>query len=131
MNKTEIDRLLHRWRAWLFRTLANALFDAYRPELHYMRGPRSKVARQASGRAVTTMVRESHLLGQCTLLGELIDETCTRYFYRRRFGDTSALVDKRSPTIHVVPCKTCPDYSSSSADWLKFKPAVRRWAEEW
>ena len=42
MNKTEIDRLLHRCRAWLFRTLANVLFDPYRPELHYMRGPGPK-----------------------------------------------------------------------------------------
>jgi hypothetical protein len=43
MNKTEIDRLLHRCQAWiLFRTLANALFDPYRPELHYMRGPGPK-----------------------------------------------------------------------------------------
>ena len=42
VNKTEIDRLLHRCRAWLFRTLANGLFDAYRPELHYMRGPGPK-----------------------------------------------------------------------------------------
>jgi hypothetical protein len=38
VNKTEI----HRWRAWLFRHLANALFHAYRPELHYMRGPGPK-----------------------------------------------------------------------------------------
>jgi len=36
VNKTEIDRLLHRCRA-----LANA-FDGYRPELHYMRGPGPK-----------------------------------------------------------------------------------------
>ena len=42
MNKIGIDRLLHRWRAWLFRTLANTLFDAYQPELHYMRGPGPK-----------------------------------------------------------------------------------------
>ena len=42
VNKIEIDRLLHRCRAWLFRTLANAMFDAYRPELHYMRGPGPK-----------------------------------------------------------------------------------------
>ena len=28
--------------AGLFRTLANALFDPYRPELHYMRGPGPK-----------------------------------------------------------------------------------------
>jgi hypothetical protein len=42
--------LIHRRRAWsaaadiagLFRTLANALFDPYRPELHYMRGPGPK-----------------------------------------------------------------------------------------
>ena len=41
---------IHRRRAWratadiagLFRTLANALFDPYRPELHYMRGPGPK-----------------------------------------------------------------------------------------
>ena len=39
MNKTEIDRLLHRCGARSFRTLANGLFDVYRPELHYMRGP--------------------------------------------------------------------------------------------
>ena len=39
---SEIDRVLHRCRAWLFRTLANALFDPYRPELHYMRGPGPK-----------------------------------------------------------------------------------------
>ncbi len=80
---------------------------------------------------MTTMVRESHPLGRCTLLGDLIDETCTRYVYRRRFGDTLAFVDKRSPTIHVIPCKTCPDYSSTSADWLKFNPTVGRDAAEW
>ena len=37
---SEIDRLLHLCRA--FRTLANALFTPYRPELHYMRGPGPK-----------------------------------------------------------------------------------------
>ena len=85
------------------------------------------MARQVSARAVTAMARKSHPLGQCTLLGELMDETHTRYCYRRR-------VDKRSPTIHLVPFKACPDYSSSPADWLKFKnlaaPAVRREAED-
>ena len=39
---SEIDQLLHRCRAWLFRVLANALFTPYRPELHYMRGPGPK-----------------------------------------------------------------------------------------
>ena len=43
MNKAEIDRLIHRCRAWtLFHTLANVLFDPYRQELHYMRGPGPK-----------------------------------------------------------------------------------------
>ena len=55
---SEIDQLLHRCRAWLFRTLANPLFDPYRPELHYMRGPGPKW--RAKYR---------------TLLGELMDET--------------------------------------------------------
>ena len=109
MNKTEIGRLLHRCRAWLFRILANAVFDAYRPELYYMRGPGPKWRAKHRAPPVAAMVRESHPHGQCTLLGELIDETCTGYFYRRRFGDTLAVVDKRSPIIHVVPCKTCPD----------------------
>ena len=40
--KYEIDRLLRDCGTWLLRTLANALFDAYRPELHYMRGPGPK-----------------------------------------------------------------------------------------
>ena len=42
MNKTEIDRLLHRCRAWILFRLTNALFYPYRPELHYMRGPGPK-----------------------------------------------------------------------------------------
>jgi hypothetical protein len=37
-------------------------------------------------------------IGRCSLLGELIDETETRYFYRRRFGHALAsFVDKRRP----------------------------------
>ena len=54
-------------------------------------------------------------IGRCSLLGELIDETETRYFYRRRFGHALAsFVDKRSPVVHIVPCKACPDYSSQA-----------------
>ena len=51
-------------------------------------------------------------IGRCSLLGELIDETETRYFYRRRRGNALAFVEKRSPVIHLEPCKSCPDYSS-------------------
>ena len=102
MNKTNIARLIHRCRACsLFRTLANALFDPYRPELHYMRGPGPKW-RAKHRPAVTTMIRKSHPIGQCTLSGELIEDTAIRYDYRRRFGDALDFVDKRSPTIHSV-----------------------------
>jgi hypothetical protein len=60
---------------------------------------------------MTTIVRTLGI-GRCSLLGELVDETETRYFYRRNFGNALAFVEKRSPVIHVVPCKACPDYSS-------------------
>ena len=59
---------------------------------------------------MTTIVRTLGI-GRCTLLGELIHETETRYFYLRRCGKL-AFVEKRSPVIHLEPCKSCPDYSS-------------------
>ena len=55
-----------------------------------------------------TSVRESSRLGACQMLGELVGETTTRYVYRRR--NVTAFVDKRSPSIHIAPCKTCADY---------------------
>ena len=38
-------------------------------------------------------------IGRCSLLGELIDETEIRYFYRRRSGYVLAFVEKQSPVI--------------------------------
>ena len=66
-------------------------------------------------RGMTTIVRTLGV-GLCSLLGELVDETETRYFYRRRSGNELAFVTKRSPAIHVVPCKACPDYSSPAEE---------------
>jgi hypothetical protein len=38
-----VRKHIHCRRAWaLLRNLASALFDSYRPELHYMRGPGPK-----------------------------------------------------------------------------------------
>jgi hypothetical protein len=54
-------------------------------------------------------------IGRCSLLGELIDETETRYFYRRRGGHALAFVEKRSPVIHLVPCKAMPGLLASSS----------------
>ena len=55
-----------------------------------------------------TSVREGSRLGACQMLGELVGETATRYIYRRR--SMTAFVNKRSPSIHIAPCKTCADY---------------------
>ena len=73
-------------------------------------------------------------IGRCSLLGELIDETEIRYFYRRRCGHVLAFVEKQSPVIHLEPCRSCPDYSSPTerVPWFSLvKIAVRpvmRWA---
>jgi hypothetical protein len=53
-------------------------------------------------------VREGSRLGACNVLGELIGETAYRYIYRNRH--VTAFVDKRSPSVHVEPCKVCVDY---------------------
>jgi hypothetical protein len=55
-----------------------------------------------------THVRENLRFGPCNVLGELIDETDTRYVYRNRAG--TAFVSKNSPSIHIAPCKVCADY---------------------
>ena len=52
------------------------------------------------------VVREASHLGPCHLLGALVGETSCRYFYRQG----TAFVDKRSPSIHLHPCKACPDF---------------------
>ena len=54
------------------------------------------------------VVREASHLGPCHLLGALVGETSCRYFYRVRQG--TAFDDKRSPSIHLHPCKACPDF---------------------
>jgi hypothetical protein len=53
------------------------------------------------------IVREASRLGACSVLGELVRETSTRYIYRPRSGASEAFVDKRRPGIHVEPCSAC------------------------
>ena len=57
-----------------------------------------------------TQVRESSRFSACHLLGELVGETDTRYFYRRRHSSQTAFVEKHSPFVHIAPCEACPDY---------------------
>jgi hypothetical protein len=54
-----------------------------------------------------TSVREGSHIGPCNVLGDLVGKTATRYIYRRR--DVTAFVNKRSPAIHIGPCKACAD----------------------
>jgi hypothetical protein len=56
------------------------------------------------------VVREASQFGPCNLLGELVHETATRFFYRPRSDGPIAFVNKRSPLIHVNACRTCSDY---------------------
>jgi hypothetical protein len=46
---------------------------------------------------MTTKVREGSRFGACTVLGELICETTTRYVYRRTRGDETFFVSKTLP----------------------------------
>jgi hypothetical protein len=77
-------------------------------------------------RGMPTIVRQSFHLGQCSLLGELIEDTATRYYYRRRLGDELAFVEKRSPTIHLVPCKACPDWGANADSICRWRVRERK-----
>jgi len=54
------------------------------------------------------IVRESSRFGPCNILGPLVDEAPTRYFYQRRPGGSVAFA-MRSPRIHLLPCCNCPE----------------------
>jgi hypothetical protein len=43
----------------------------------------------------------------CNVLGDLVGETPTLYIYGLSRG-ARAFVSKRSPAIHIEPCKACP-----------------------
>jgi hypothetical protein len=53
------------------------------------------------------IVRESSRFGPCNILGPLVDEAPTRYFYQRHPSGRVAFA-MRSPRIHLVPCRNCP-----------------------
>ena len=62
---------------------------------------------------MTTIVRKSYPGSRCYLLGELIQDTASRYYYRRDLGVKLAFVVGKSPSIHVMPCPACPDWLAS------------------
>ena len=50
------------------------------------------------------IVRKSYPGGLCYLLGELIQDTASRY-YRRHLGAKLAFVAGKLPSIHILPCR--------------------------
>jgi hypothetical protein len=62
---------------------------------------------------VTPIVRKSYPGRRCYLLGELIQDTASRYYYRRRLGAKLAFVVCKSTEIHIIPCPACPDWLAS------------------
>lgn len=60
------------------------------------------------------IVRESSShSGPCNILGPLVEETPTRYFYQRRPGGIVGFASKRSAKVHLEPCRNCPDHPAS------------------
>ena len=49
---------------------------------------------------MTTILRKYHSVARCTLLGEMIEDTATRYYYRQRVNDELTFVEK-SPAIRL------------------------------
>ena len=72
-----------------------------------------KVTRLRGGarrlRGMITILRKYHSVARCTLLGEMIEDTAHRYYYRPHVGGELTFVDK-SPAIHIAPCPACPDW---------------------
>jgi hypothetical protein len=58
---------------------------------------------------MTTILRKYHSVARCALLGELIEDTAIRYYYRLLSSDELTFVEK-SPAIHLTPCPACPDW---------------------
>jgi hypothetical protein len=61
-------------------------------------------------RGMTTILRKYHSVARCTLLGEMVEDTAHRYYYRPHVGGELTFVDKESPAIHLSPCPACPDW---------------------
>jgi hypothetical protein len=59
---------------------------------------------------MTTILRKYHSVARCTLLGEMIEDTAHRYYYRPHVGGELTFADKESPAIHLTPCPACPDW---------------------
>jgi hypothetical protein len=69
-----------------------------------------------------SLLREASGSRTCAVLGTLVSETPTRYIYRRRPDGPIAFAYKRSPGLHIEPCKSCPDHPESRYGHLRGRP---------
>jgi hypothetical protein len=77
---------------------------------------------------MSVLVREASGFGPCAVLGPLVSETPSRYIYRRRADGPTAFAYKRSPALHIEPCKSCPDHPASRYGYLlRETPSSNRW----
>ena len=60
---------------------------------------------------MSALVREASPRGPCNMLGPLVHETKTRFVDRPHPGQIAFA--RRSPRIHLEPCKCCPDHPVS------------------
>jgi len=49
---------------------------------------------------MTTILRKYHSVARCTLLGEMIEDTAHRYYYRPHLGAELTFVDKGAHAFH-------------------------------
>ena len=71
-------------------------------------------------------VRETSPLGPCNVLGPLVRETKTRFVYCPHPGQIAFA--RRSPRIHLEPCKGCPDHPASRyGHLLRAAPTIEAW----
>jgi len=52
---------------------------------------------------MTTILRKYHSVARCTLLGEMIEDTAHRYYYRPHVGGELTFADKESHAVPGVP----------------------------
>jgi hypothetical protein len=51
---------------------------------------------------MTTVLRKYHSVARCTLLGEMIEHTAHRYYYRPHVGGELTFADKESPANNAA-----------------------------
>ena len=77
---------------------------------------------------MSVIVREAGGFGgPCAVLGTFVSDTSTRYIYQRRPDGPISFASKRSPGLHIEPCKSCPDHPASRYGYLRETTPSSKW----